>query len=112
MTDTDLVDRLTKHRGLATAPRVELEWLAAHGTMRRLEVGGVLSHKGVPVENMFVILSGRISITVDRGSGPHKLAEWTGGDIRACFPTPASAFRRASRSSRKPRTSSSCPAST
>jgi len=86
MTDTDLVDRLTKHRGLATAPRVELEWLAAHGTVRRLEVGGVLSHKGVPVESMFVILSGRISITVDRGSGPHKLAEWTGGDISGLLP--------------------------
>jgi signal transduction histidine kinase len=86
MTDTELVDRLTKHRGLAAAPREELEWLAAHGTVRRLEVGGILSQKGAPVESMFVILSGRISITVDRGSGPHKLAEWRGGDISGLLP--------------------------
>jgi signal transduction histidine kinase len=86
MTTTELVDRLTKHKGLGAAPREELEWLAAHGTLRRLEVGGVLSQKGVPVEGMFVILSGRMSITVDRGSGPHKLAEWQGGDISGLLP--------------------------
>jgi len=72
----------------------------------------VLSHKGVPVESMFVILSGRISITVDRGSGPHKLAEWTGGDISGLLPYSRLGVPPASRWSTKPRTSSTCPAST
>ena len=35
--------------------------------------------QGVPVEGMFVVLSGRIAIFVDRGAGPHKIAEWQGG---------------------------------
>ena len=49
MTDTDLVDRLTKHPILGAAPRAELEWLAAHGTLRCLEAGDPLSTKGTPV---------------------------------------------------------------
>ena len=86
MTATDLVDRLANHRTLGAAPREELEWLAARGTVRRLEVGGVLSAKGAPVEGLFVILSGRIAIFIDRGSGPHKLAEWRGGDVTGLLP--------------------------
>ncbi len=86
MTATDLVDRLTKHRILGAAPRAELEWLVARGTVRRLEVGGVLSTKGAPVEGLFVILSGRIAIFVDRGSGPQKLTEWREGDVTGVLP--------------------------
>ena len=86
VTEGDLLDRLTKHKGLSAAPREELTWLAAHGTVRRLEEGGILSPQGVPVEGMFVILSGRIAIFVDRGSGPHKLSEWQGGDISGLLP--------------------------
>ncbi len=86
MTPTDLVDRLTKHRTLGPAPREELEWLAAHGTVRRLEVGDSLSVPGTPVEGLFAILSGRIAIFVDRGSGPHKLTEWREGDVTGVLP--------------------------
>ena len=86
MTATDLVDRLANHRTVGAAPREELEWLAAHGTVRRLEVGDVLSAKGAPVEGLFVMLSGRIALFVDRGSGPHKLVEWRGGDVAGVLP--------------------------
>ena len=86
MTATDLVDRLAKHRTLGVAPREELEWLAARGTVRRLEVGDALSAQGAPVEGLFVILSGRIAIFIDRGSGPHKLAEWREGDVTGLLP--------------------------
>jgi signal transduction histidine kinase len=86
MTTTDLVDRLANHRILGAAPREELEWLAARGTVRRLEVGDVLSVQGAPVEGMFVVLSGRITIFMDRGSGPHKLAEWRDGDVTGILP--------------------------
>jgi signal transduction histidine kinase len=86
MTATELVDRLANHRTVGAAPREELEWLAAHGTVRRLEVGDVLSAQGAPVEGLFVILSGRITIFVDRGSGPHKLSEWRGGDVTGLLP--------------------------
>jgi signal transduction histidine kinase len=86
MTTTDLVDRLANHRTLGAAPREELEWLAARGTVRRLDVGEVLSVKGVPVEGLFALLSGRIALFVDRGSGPQKLVEWREGDVTGLLP--------------------------
>jgi signal transduction histidine kinase len=86
MTATDLVARLANHRTVGVAPPEELEWLAAHGTVQRLEVGDALSVPGMPVEALFVVLSGRIVIFVDRGSGPHKLAEWRGGDVTGLLP--------------------------
>jgi signal transduction histidine kinase len=82
----DLVDRLTKHKTLGGAPREELEWLAGHGTLRRMEVGEAVSTQGAPVEGMFVVLSGRSTIFIDRGSGPRKLAEWGAGDVTGLLP--------------------------
>ena len=86
MTATELVDRLANHKTVGAAPREELAWLAAHGTVRRLEVGDPLSVTGAPVEGLFVMLSGRISLFIDRGAGPHKLFEWHGGDVGGVLP--------------------------
>jgi len=86
MTATDIVDRLSRHKTLGAAPREELEWLAARGTLRHVEVGEAVSTQGTPVEGMFVILSGRSTIFIDRGSGPHKLAEWGPGDVTGMLP--------------------------
>ena len=72
MTASDLIDRLAEHKTLGKAPRAELAWLAASGQLRRLWAGEVLSHKGVPVEGLYVILSGHVSLSVDRGSGPRR----------------------------------------
>ena len=82
----DLVERLASHRTLGTAPRTELAWLAAHGTLRRVGPGETVTPKGGPVLGMFVILAGRIAIYVDRGVGPHKLLEWQGGDVAGMLP--------------------------
>ena len=82
----DLVRRLAEHRTLMAVPREELEWLAAHGTLRHLVDGEVLSPKGVPVRGLFVILSGRVAVFLDRGAGRNKLMEWHGGDISGMLP--------------------------
>jgi signal transduction histidine kinase len=82
----DLVERLAAHRTLGKAPRPELAWLAARGTLRRLEPGQVLSPKGGPIPGMFVILAGRVVIYVDRGAGPQKLIEWRDGDVAGLLP--------------------------
>ena len=86
MADADLVDRLTRHRALGGAPREELVWLAAHGTIRKLQAGDVLLTRHEPVENLWVILSGRVAIFVDRGTGPQKLLEWREGDVTGFLP--------------------------
>jgi len=82
----DLIDRLAEHKTLGTAPREELVWLATHGTLRHLEAGEVLSHKGKPVEGLYVVLSGHVSLSVDRGSGPQKMIEWRTGDVSGVLP--------------------------
>jgi signal transduction histidine kinase len=86
VTALDLIDRLAEHKTLATAPREELAWLAAHGTLHSLVPGKILSHKAVAVEGLYIILSGHISLSVDRGSGPQKVIDWRAGDISGILP--------------------------
>jgi CRP-like cAMP-binding protein len=40
--------------------------------IRKLNAGEVLSHKGVQVDFLYVVLSGRLGLFADRGAGPFK----------------------------------------
>jgi signal transduction histidine kinase len=86
MTEQDLIERLAEHKTLGIAPRRELEWLASHGSLREMKAGDVLTAKGAQVEGLFVVLSGRLAMFVDRGAGPHKIMEWRGGDVTGLLP--------------------------
>jgi signal transduction histidine kinase len=82
----DLIDRLAEHKTLRAAPRAELEWLAAHGSLRKLNTDEVLSAKGHPMEALYIVLSGRLALFVDRGAGPNKVMEWREGDVSGMLP--------------------------
>ena len=86
MTAPELIDRLAGHTTVGSAPREELVWLASHGSLRRIAAGEVVSRKGVPVTGLFVVLSGKIAIYVDRGAVRHKLVEWGAGDVAGVLP--------------------------
>jgi CRP-like cAMP-binding protein len=86
MTKMDLIDRLAGHKTLGAVPREELAWLIKHGFLRQLQAGDVLTAKGTRVEGLFIFLSGRIAMSVDRGAGPHKIMEWRGGDVGGMLP--------------------------
>ena len=86
MKTTELVDRLAEDKTLGAAPREELAWLATHGSLRKLNTGAVLTAKGARVEGLFVVLSGRIAISVDRGARPPKINEWREGDVTGLLP--------------------------
>ncbi|MEP7362659.1 MAG: ATP-binding protein [Acidobacteriota bacterium] len=86
MTATDLVDQLAGHKLLGSAPREELEWLVAHASLRQMDTGAVLRKQGEMVDNLYVLLSGRIGVFIDRGSGPQKMLEWTPGDVLGLLP--------------------------
>ena len=86
MTANNLIERLVDHKTLGAAPREELAWLAAHGSLRRLSAGEVLSHKGVPVAGLYVVLSGHVALYVNRGAGPEKMIEWRSGDVAGMLP--------------------------
>jgi len=86
LSQQELVDRLAAHRLLAGAPRSELEWLAAHGTLRRFGAGATIAQVSRPLDVLWVFLSGHVAIHVDRGSGPRKMMEWIGGDLSGRLP--------------------------
>jgi len=86
-TESELLDRLTKHRTLGSAPRPELAWLVEHGEYRRLDAESIVAAKsGGRPEGTFIVLSGHASIWVDRGGGKHKVLEWRTGDVMGLLP--------------------------
>ena len=86
MNERDLIERLAEHKTLCGAPRSELEWLVAHGQIRTLNTGEVLSVKGAPVDGLYIVLSGRLALFVDRGAGLDKVIEWREGDVSGLLP--------------------------
>ena len=81
-----LVDRLAAHRTLGSAPRAELEWLAAHGQFRRFEQGTTAVLRGQPINEMVIQLTGRTAASVDRGTGRRHVLFTQGGDVSALLP--------------------------
>jgi signal transduction histidine kinase len=86
----DLIERLRTHRALAQVPEAELSWLAARGVLRRFEAGEFIARKGVAFGagtfGLEVVLSGRLSVYRDGGSGPSKIATWEAGDVTGVLP--------------------------
>jgi signal transduction histidine kinase len=86
----DVLDRLARHRTMSRVPRAELEWLVAHGRLRRLEPGESFVRKGQRIDEttmgLEIILSGHFAIYVDRGTGPRKVMEWQAGDVSGYLP--------------------------
>jgi len=86
MADASLVDRLAALPNLSGIPRAELEWLVAHGQLVARGAGAVIAPKGRPIEDLWVILSGRIVVYVDRGAGPRRVIEWRTGEVSGKLP--------------------------
>jgi signal transduction histidine kinase len=84
--EASIQDRLSAHRLLAGAPPGEIAWLAAHGRLVHLEPGDIVSPKGKPVQGLYIMLSGHMTIFVDRGAGPQKVMEWREGDVGGYLP--------------------------
>ncbi|HSC28722.1 MAG TPA: ATP-binding protein [Vicinamibacterales bacterium] len=86
MTEQQLVDRLAAHRTLGAAPRDQLEWIVRHGELHRFAADQIVVAANHPLQYMWIILSGRMSIRVDRGAGPRKVMEWGAGDVSGMLP--------------------------
>ena len=82
----DVVERLARHRTIGSAPRGELEWLAAHGVLQHFVVGENLAKRGEQPTNMLVIFEGRGGMYLDRGAGRRKVTEWGAGDVSGVLP--------------------------
>ena len=91
MTATDqqtIVQRLREHATLGGAPLQELEWLAAHGDLRRYAAGETPIRQGelAGINGLIVLFTGHMVLYVTRGRGRRKLAEWHGGEVTGVLP--------------------------
>ena len=84
--DGDLIARLAAHKAIGNAPRAELEWLVAHGTLERYQDGDMIAHKGKPVEAMYLILSGHAAHMLDQAGVWRKAIDWYAGDATGMLP--------------------------
>lgn len=84
--DSDLLARLASHRMIGKAPRTELEWLVAHGTLERFTPGWMIARKGQPVDTMGIILKGQVSHFTDQGGIWRKVMTWREGDVVGWLP--------------------------
>lgn len=84
----ELLEQLRHHRMMQNAPPEELEWLIDRGEYQRIPAGHTFLEQNPEDrrEALGIIFSGRISISVDRGAGVHKVMEWRGGDITGLLP--------------------------
>src|SRR5262245_11210098 len=83
---TSVLERLAGHRTLSAVPHEQIAWVAAHGVLRQLEAGAILTSMNGQVEGLHVVLSGHLTIHVDRGTGRRKIMEWRGGDVTGLMP--------------------------
>ena len=86
MTTEEIVEILSNHRTIGKAPREELAWIAAHGSLRQYQPGVLLTTPAEPVDALYILLSGRMSHHVNRGVGRRKVMEWVGGDVTGVLP--------------------------
>ena len=86
MKTDELVDRLAALPNLARVPREELVWLVDHGNFELRQAGKVMAPKGKPIETLWIILSGHISVHVDRGVGPRRVIGWRTGEVTGMLP--------------------------
>ena len=86
MANANLIDRLSGLSSLGSVPQEELEWLVAHGHLEVHEPGAVVAQKGEPVEKLHIVLSGYVTIRVDRGAGPRRVTEWHPGEATGMLP--------------------------
>lgn len=86
MTDRSLIERLAALPTLSSIPRAQLEWLTAHGQVLGYPQGHLITVKGQSIQDLSIILSGRISIRVEREGIARMVKEWTRGDVTGYLP--------------------------
>ncbi len=83
---TDVLDRLQSHQTVGQAPREELEWLTAHGTLEHYEPGHMIAKKGEPVDALYILLSGHVAHHMEQGGHWRKVLDWRAGEVAGQLP--------------------------
>ena len=81
-----VVDRLAALPLFESVPRSELEWLVAHGELRTVEQGTIVYDTGMAVEEMLVLLAGRVGFSVPKAGTSRKMLEGLPGQVLGLLP--------------------------
>ncbi len=81
-----IVDRLAALPLLSSVPRNELEWLVARGELRTFEVGTTLSTTNEPIDEMSIVIAGRVGLYMDKAGGLRKALEAVRGHVLGTIP--------------------------
>jgi signal transduction histidine kinase len=85
-THADVLARLQAHHTVGQAPREELEWLIAHGTLEHYEPGDMIAKKGVQVDALHILLSGHVAHYMEQGGHWRKALDWRAGEVSGQLP--------------------------
>ncbi|HEX4997115.1 MAG TPA: ATP-binding protein [Terriglobia bacterium] len=85
MSAPSILERLSAHKALGLAPKAEIEWVAAHGTLNHFAAGAVLSAQEA-ADAVQVVLSGHLAIYRDRDGARRKTTDWFAGDVTGTMP--------------------------
>ena len=65
----DHVDTLASFPPFAAVPRTELDWLGARADAQHCAPGSILRDVGSTIDDMWIVLSGRVAVHIRRGGG-------------------------------------------
>jgi signal transduction histidine kinase len=71
----DVVETLASFPLFEGVPRAELEWLRAHGIVRRVPAGATVMDLGSPLDEMLIVLAGRLRTYMWKGSNWRKFQD-------------------------------------
>ena len=85
VTDDD-VETLASLPLFESVPRTELEWLSARGNVQRFEPDAILRDVGSSIDEMWIMLSGRVAVHVAKGGGWRRFYDTGPGSVLGAMP--------------------------
>ena len=86
MVPVDLADTIASFPLFATVPRAELEWIRARGELRDVERGKVLMEPGFTIDEMWIVLAGRVAVHVRKEGTWRKFYDIDPGSVLGAMP--------------------------
>ena len=86
MSNDALVDRIAALPAFQSVPREELEWMVDRGELRQYALSEIPSALGSVIDEMAVLLRGRVALYMDRGGPKRKLMEALPGQVLGVIP--------------------------
>jgi len=80
------VDTMASFPLFESVPRAELEWLAARGHVERFAAGSVISESGSPIDDMWIVLAGRVAAHAPNAGSLRKYQDVGPGYIGGTMP--------------------------